>query len=358
MKLIILLAGMTRSGVDFFQSLLDRHTEIAQLPGFFYVDDFLKKIINIKKPEEIAKIFVESYEEYFDSRLSIIERHNYLGEKKNEFYTVDKVSFLNNFVELSQNKFLDKKQIIENIHLAYSMSSGEDIKKKKIIILQIHHLFRIDSIKDMNFDLIFTIRDPIASHSSYVQNLSTFKSKTSNAWQLNYHMERNFSHLIKANNFKKKMYVVKLESLHRENIRVLKKFCNIYKIKFEEILKFSTFHGKLWWGDSVGKRDLSGVNKEFSNKINYSSFFKNDIYIIEYFLANFIKTYGYNLTAKNKTESVNKYFFLKADYFILKLGFKNINLKNIIFCFYYLFKRSKILNKKFLDNFKYPEEIR
>ena len=42
MKIIVLLAGMTRGGIDLFQSLLDNHPQISQLPGKFYVDDFLK----------------------------------------------------------------------------------------------------------------------------------------------------------------------------------------------------------------------------------------------------------------------------------------------------------------------------
>ena len=44
MKIVVLLAAMTRGGIDLFQSLLDNHSEILQLPGKFYIDEFLKKL--------------------------------------------------------------------------------------------------------------------------------------------------------------------------------------------------------------------------------------------------------------------------------------------------------------------------
>ena len=204
MKIVVLLAAMTRGGIDLFQSLLDNHSEILQLPGKFYIDEFLKKIKNKKVNSEIAQEFINCYQEYFDSRLNIVERHNFLGQNKDEFYFIDKDKFIKKFDELSKNKKLNKKEIIINLHLAYSSASEESIDKKKLIILQIHHLFRIKSIEDLDFDIACTIRDPIASHSSYVKNLSKFNNKFINPWQYYYHMERNFSHLIELFKLKKK----------------------------------------------------------------------------------------------------------------------------------------------------------
>ena len=93
MKIIVLLAAMTRGGIDLFQSLLDKHSQITQLPGKFYIDEFLEKVKNQKNSEKIAKIFIENYSEYFDSRLNKVERHNYPREKKNEFYIINKNLF-------------------------------------------------------------------------------------------------------------------------------------------------------------------------------------------------------------------------------------------------------------------------
>ena len=54
MKIVVLLAAMTRGGIDLFQSLLDNHSEILQLPGKFYIDEFLKKIKNKNNLERIS----------------------------------------------------------------------------------------------------------------------------------------------------------------------------------------------------------------------------------------------------------------------------------------------------------------
>jgi len=294
MKIIVLLSGMSRAGTDLFQSLLDNHIQVSQLPGSFYVDEFLKKIKKTSKSDEIANQFIKDYEEYFDSRLNITERHDSLGLTKSEFYQVDKNEFKNQFVDLSKNTKLEKRNIIINLHLAYSTASGEDIKKKKIIILQIHHFFRMNSILDLDFDIICSIRDPIASHSSYVKNLATFNNKSIDPWQFYYHIERNLSHLIKLSKLNKNINVIKLERLHRNNVEVMKNFCKMFEISYHDSLTISTFHGKLWWGDKVSKNYLSGINKKFENKIEYNAFYKSDIELFEHLLENYIKFYKYS----------------------------------------------------------------
>lgn len=358
MKIVVLLAAMTRGGIDLFQSLLDKHSQISQLPGKFYIDEFLKKIRLEQDNEKIALAFIKNYKEYFDSRLNLVERHDQLGPNKNEFYKVDEENFVKNFIELSKNKIVSKEEIIINLHLAYSASSGEDIKKKKLIILQIHHFFRIDSIKELNFEIICTIRNPLASHSSYVKNLSIFNNKSINPWQYYYHMERNFSHLINLCELKKNISVIKLERLHRNNQEVMSNLCQRFNINFEETLNKSTFQGKQWWGDQVSKKNLEGINKNFVNKIDDSSFYKNDIVVIEYFLNNFFKSYRYSFRDYQlNMPNIKKYLPLKVDMIILLQSLKTLNLKNFLTCIFYYFKRLKLMNKEKLDKFQYPKDL-
>ncbi len=357
MKIIVLLAGMTRGGIDLFQSLLDNHPQVSQLPGKFYVDDFLKKINKNFTSNQIADLFIKEYKEYFDSRLNIIERHNNLGPKKNEFYIIDEYKFKNKFIDLFKNKKFEKKNIILNLHLAYSFAAGENIQDKKILILQIHHFFRIQSIVELDFDIICTIRDPIASHSSYVKNLATFNKKLINPWQYYYHIERNFSHIINLSRLNKNINVIKLERLHKNNSDVMQKFCKIYEINYIKALNSSTFHGKLWWGDQVSKNYLNGINKKFENKIDYSLFFKSDIETIEYFLENFIKSYNYTFKTNKQFFRMKKYLPFKVDQIIFLQSLKKLNIKNLALCIYYYFKRLKLLNKKLLDMAQYPSEI-
>ena len=160
------------------------------------------------------------------------EETNYILKGKGILHYSKTPIDIKKFNELSKNKKLNKKEIIINLHLAYSSASGDSIDEKKLVILQIHHLFRIKSIEDLDFDIACTIRDPIASHSSYVKNLSTFNNKSINPWQYYFHMERNFSHLIKLSKLKRKINVIKLERLHRNNLDVMKNFCIQYQIDY------------------------------------------------------------------------------------------------------------------------------
>ena len=57
MKLIALITG-GRNGSEFFQSLLDEHSEIMQFPGNFLFDDFYEKIKNEKNSNIIAQSFI------------------------------------------------------------------------------------------------------------------------------------------------------------------------------------------------------------------------------------------------------------------------------------------------------------
>ena len=106
-----------------------------------------------------------------------MERHDRLGVDKNEFYIVNKDKFINFFKEILKHKKHNNQNIIEAINLAYAKASGKDISKIKIIILQIHHLHRVHSIKNFEFDLVFTCRHPVSSISAYMDNLAYYKKK-------------------------------------------------------------------------------------------------------------------------------------------------------------------------------------
>lgn len=93
MKIVVALSASTRGGIDFFQSLLDKHTQISQFPGELYIDELIAEFKYMKSVDEISNTFIKKYQRYFDSSSSIIERHNCLGEKKNQSYKVCTSSF-------------------------------------------------------------------------------------------------------------------------------------------------------------------------------------------------------------------------------------------------------------------------
>ena len=357
MKLLVILSASTRGGIDFFQSLLDKHSQISQLPGQFYIDDFFKEIDNEKTMDQIADRFINNYERYFDSALDKVERHNNLGENKNKSYKVDKKIFKQIFKTLMSEKKINKKNIIMNLHLAYSKASGEDISKKKIIVLQIHHFFRIKSILELEFDILCTIRDPLGSYSSYVKNLAFFHTKDVSPWQFYYHIERTFEHLNQITKLNSNTLVLRLEDIHTDNKRIMKKFCDFYNLEYETSLENSTFQGLLWWGDRVSKKNLNGVNKNFKNNIDKSVFFENDIRVIEYYMSNYIKTYQYEFRSKKLGNKILKFLPLKFELFLLKYNFKRLNFKNVLYVFYYYLKRVNIMNIDKLNIIKFPTKF-
>ena len=76
----------------------------------------------------------------------VIIKIGYFNGDKNEYFTVKKNLFIKNFVELCKNPD-DNYGIFVNLHLAYSAACGENIKSKKIIILNVHNIEHLKNLK-------------------------------------------------------------------------------------------------------------------------------------------------------------------------------------------------------------------
>ena len=59
MKILLLVAG-GRAGSDFFQSLLDNHSQILQFPGLLKANN-LETIINSYSRRKVATNFIKAY---------------------------------------------------------------------------------------------------------------------------------------------------------------------------------------------------------------------------------------------------------------------------------------------------------
>ena len=176
MKLFVLITG-GRTGSGFFHSILDGHSEISSLPGEFFFDDFIDKVKNEKNLEEIAKVFYRENKCLFNSKLDKFDRLGELGEKRNEFFKINYLKFQKYFLKIYKKKKKSKMNLLTSIHLAYSASNNENYKKKKIILLHLHHIHRIYKLRDLNFQIFFTIRNPVANISAFFNNWSNFKKK-------------------------------------------------------------------------------------------------------------------------------------------------------------------------------------
>ena len=242
------IVGVGRSGMDFLQSLLDSHPEISQFPGYFSFYKFLLLINNTKNPKKIAKIFIYKYKRYFDSRLNLIERHNALGVKKKDFFIVNKNTFIKNFTVLSNKNGLDKKSILINLHLSYSLACGQKSHLIKAIIINVHQIYHFKELDTFDHEIIFMIRHPVASLNSGIKHWLKFDKKNVTSWFFYFQIERIFLALKECIKTNKIVHVIKLNDLHKKNKMVMKNLSKIMRIKFKKTLTESTYNGKIWWG--------------------------------------------------------------------------------------------------------------
>ena len=85
MKIIFIVTG-GRNGSIFFQSLLDNHKEILQMPGVFHLDIFIEEIKKGLSEDLLADKFINLFPEFFDSRKDLIHKMDKLGDSKEAFF--------------------------------------------------------------------------------------------------------------------------------------------------------------------------------------------------------------------------------------------------------------------------------
>ena len=203
-----------------------------------------------------------------------------------------------------------------------------------------HHGFRLKNFKDFNYEILYTIRDPKTNLSSFFSSWRRYNKQVVDPWSYYFNMKRVIRGLQELKSYKNKIHVIKLEDMHLRNKFIVKKLCNILKIKFEKILNYSTFHKKKWWGDMAMKNFLNGANKNFINKIDDNLFFNKDIYFIEKSLKNFMTRYNYPFSFKKKNYNYLYIFFpFKMEIIMLNHSFKNKKLRNIFEVFYFYIRR-------------------
>ena len=84
---IVMIVSGGRNGSLFFQSLLDGHPQILQLPGIFQLDDFLNALEECEE-SSAGELFVQMYPEFFDSRRNTRDRMGQLGKDKDQYFSV------------------------------------------------------------------------------------------------------------------------------------------------------------------------------------------------------------------------------------------------------------------------------
>ena len=359
MRLILLAAG-PRGGLDLFQSLLDNHDEILQFPGIIYINEKLRKILSHRSKKKIAQDFIKEYLSFFDSRKSNIERHYMLGDKKNQFYKIDKKKFIERFILLSKKNFLYKDKLFQNLfllHLAYDLTNN---KKKKLLVINAHiipYVFNFEKLfKGINYEIIHTIRNPLSAMSSTLKNWLKFKNGVYlKPKELFYNLDTIVFGIQKLKKLKKKIYIIQLENLHQKLNLVMLHFCKIYNLKFKKCLRKSTYHNLKWWGDKISGKDLNGINKNFKISYNLDFFEEGDLEYLKYILDDILKKYNYEINTSRKSALHLKP--LKCELISWKNTIKNKQIKHFFSIIYHYLKRILKFNKFFIKNITLPNTI-
>ena len=358
---LILLAGGPRGGIDLFQSLLDNHDEILQFPGIIHINEKLKKILSHKSKEKIAQNFIKEYLSFFDSRKSIIERHNMLGDKKKQFYKVNTKDFIKRFILLSKKNYLFKDKLFQNLfllHMAYNSINNR--KKKKLLIINVHTLpyaLNFEKLfKGVDYEIIHTIRHPLSAISSTVKNWLKFENGVHlKPKELYYNLESIVLGIQILNKLKKKMYIIQLENVHQKLDLVMLHFCKIYNLKFKKCLRKSTYHNLKWWGDKVSGKDLNGINKNFKISYNLDFFEDRDLGYFKYVLDDILNKYNYKIDISRK--AMPHLRPLKCELISWKKTIKNKQIKHSFSIIYFYLKRILKFNKYFIKNITLPNTI-
>ena len=365
MKILLLVTG-GRGGSDFFQGLLDNHSQILQFPGLFNNENIFH-ILNLKEPQDISNEFINTFPNFFNSKsatpLSKRERHDNLGPKRNKYYTVSKTKFIKNFINICKKSKLTKLKILINLHIAYDISKEEKRKgKKKIVFVHTHiveftkRFVEFMNVKDIT--IIHTMRNPLSAINSPVKNWLNFeKGRGFLPLSLYFQLDLAFNGINDLLMLKKKVFIVQLEKLHWEHKKVMNDFCKIFKIKYEKCLEKTTFLGFQWWGDKVSKNWISGVNKNFKIIIDNNLFFKRDIIFIENLAEDIIKFYKYKFIFNNIKKKYFNFLPMKCELIVWKNTFKHRRIKHILSIPYFYLKRILLINKFIVRNNYLPYSI-
>jgi len=363
MKIILLVTG-GRGGADFFQGLLDGHTQILQFPGDIHQShENILKVLSLKKPIEIANKFISTYPHFFNSKLNKLERHHNLGPRRNKFYKLSKKKFIHFFIKkFKKKKKMSKLDIIINLHVAYDLAKGKNNKKKKVILIHTHIIYFtkrfIEFVGLKNITIIHTIRNPLAAINSPVKNwLKYKKGKSFFPNNLYFQLDLAFQGINELAKLNNKIFIIQMEKLHWEHKKVMTNFCKIFKIKYEKCLEKSTYFGLQWWGDQISKRWVSGINKNFKINIDNKIFFERDINFFENLAYDLIKFYKYDFIFKNNIKNNFNILPMKCEILVWKNTFKHKKIKHILSIPFFYLKRIFFINKYAINIKQLPYSV-
>jgi hypothetical protein len=283
LKVVAIVAGSPRPGVDFIQSLFDAHSQVLTFDGWLLFHEFYNRAYSLFGTARLIAgdngenngLYVDSinsrdfFYEFawshlykFDSRYDNLEGKDSLGIGKNEFNIVDIDSFVDHAVRLIENKKLTSRNAFLATFGAYALARGENMYVKKIILQQVHFPENAVALAQdfSGLKIVACVRDPRIWGTLVVKwNSKMGLSKLSilSAHSFFSRIVNGFKVLDEFKDVDIRINV--LEKLHNNPDDTLNKMCLWLGISFENKLLESTWNGKMWNGDSLS----TGIEKPF-----------------------------------------------------------------------------------------------
>lgn len=314
---IIAILSYGRSGTGLASSLFDGHKDISIFPDHilqnFY--DFWRfyskknKKLVIGKFTEIFEIFFEPSEKknYFHKSVGIIGSayscgFTQLGKNKNKTIRVNKKKFIRYLNNFFLNNEFNRRNFFISVHFAYNYCLYNKLNTK-FIVFNFHVPSKknfksfFNDFPDANF--LQMIREPLPAMYSMFRAFN--EKKFFNGNYINFILDmmksRGNYEFVKTN----KILYLKLEDLHSNPKKAIKKICKKFSINFENILLKSTINNLMWHNEIGSSVRVSGFSKKVIQQKYHKFFWPKDDLIFFKFLKDKYSFFNYK---SNKYNSV------------------------------------------------------
>ncbi|MBT6047491.1 MAG: hypothetical protein HOI47_27060 [Candidatus Scalindua sp.] len=303
LKIATIVIGAARSGSDFFQSLLDGHSQILQFTGHWSFESFWEKAVCKTNLSDLIDEFIwfsgstRAHISKFKSQYDKMERWDRLGEGKNESFSVDIDLFKSHLSNLMKDREINSRNYFLAVNAAYGLACKINVMQTRLLLYHVHTYDKLEAFKKdfPCFTVICTTRDPrnvITSGMNHWGGYNAGKFSPITFYRL---IKRTFRESEPILQYTREIRVLKLEDLHLMTNTVIEDFCSLFDLKKEASMFVSSFHGKLWWGDEVTPRFINGFNPNIKRKNWKENITQFENIWIEFLLATRLRHYRYDL---------------------------------------------------------------
>ena len=370
------------SGTTLMHSLIDNHPSIMGLPYLhardlytLWTDHIVGSGRNIEGANELHEYdeknlknvslekIVEKIKElrpyFFDHTRGLEESLTRVGENQDKILTVNEDEFLSYVKDFFKDKEINRKNYIISIFVAFNKCFNFHHDENPYICIPIHdHSIEIVRKIKEDFDFVKTItmvRNPVKCIGSLLKHINynqhkycLFKSHLNCALSVQILQKRHHYETKPFKLYGKNPYFpdsesyetryVKLENVHNNVEKEMKKISQWLKIDFREELLESTFMGYKWFNRKESIK-VSGANKKVTNQ-KYERFMSVfDFFRIKYLCMNELKYFGYY-----KFRPIEKFMYILLPFLILipfKIDFNLTTFKYRIKSLFNIFSENK-----------------